>query len=347
MSSTASWAYGPIENIAREKVLALPSGQTIWSQYEMTRQDVGSSILPYIATQEPGLSDHGIAHIANVMDNVGRVLGMNPSGAVDPGSRLEKIGASELLLLLLGALLHDIGNILGRERHNQVTEQTWRKSGKSSYNLWQNPDRKTIMALCQAHTGKASDGSKDTLKPLSASAYYFLGSQVPIGRLAAILRFSDELAEGEQRTSRFLLFQRMYDRENNEVFHRYAHCTNLTIDAAGDRVALDFRIELDDFQGSEDSLSEFRELLSLIFKRIAKLDDERVLTRAYAGDWLPFKEVSVVLEIVSDGDTIIELPQIVLNDFNTRAKGGFELRSINKNYDLEEVISKVEAHLGS
>lgn len=347
MSSTSFWGYSPIEEIARERVHGLHDGANIWARYEVTRQDIGSNILPYIASQEPGLSDHGTAHIANVMENVGRILGLKANGKIEDGSKLQTVTAPELLLLLLGSLLHDIGNISGRDGHNQVTERTWRDSGKESYKLWGNPDRKSVIALCQAHTGKAPDGTKDTLKPLNASSYYFLGDQIEIGRLAAILRFADELAEGQQRTSRYLLFQNKYDPDKNEVYHRYANCTTLLIDRAGGRVALYFQVDVNEFKDEKARVKQIRDLIDLIFKRIVKLDNERVFARAYAGDWIPFAETSIVLEVVSEGEKLVELPPITLNDFNTRSAEAFALKAIDSAYDVDDVVSRVESSFGA
>jgi len=315
-------------------------GSSIWSKYEVTRDDIVRNILPHIATQEPGLSDHGVDHIANVIRNVGQVLGMNGAGNVYQGAPLKTMSAVEQLLLILGCLLHDIGNISGRERHNQVTGQTWKNSGGGSFKQWQPADRKTILALCHAHTGIAPDGTKDTLKHLNDG--YFLGESVRLAKLAATLRFADELAEGAQRTSRFLLFKQLYGTTNID-FHRYANATEVTIDRANGRIALNYTIELND-PGMADGglLQNLERLLDLIFKRVVKLEHERVYARHYAPDLLAFAETSVVLDITRDDEQLLELPPLVLNDFNMRSLEPSQLMSLHPDYDVQKIVSDVD-----
>jgi hypothetical protein len=313
----------------------------IWSKYEVTRNDVLGGILPWIAAQEPALSDHGVDHIANVIQNVGRVLGMNGSGTAYPGAPLEIVTPVERLLLMLGCLLHDIGNIKGRKKHNLVVGEVWKNSGGNSFGMWTPADRKTIVALCKAHTGKAPDGSEDTLKHLAATDSYFLGENVPLARLAATLRFADELAEGVQRTSRFLLFQQAYGTDNVD-YHRYANATEVTIDRAKQRIALNYTVELDDPGMSEggglkDNLSR---LLGLIMKRVVKLEHERVYARHYAPDLLAFSETSVVIDITRSHETVCALPPLVLNDFNLRSDDPAQLAKLHPAYDVESILAE-------
>lgn len=337
------WAEQKFEAATKQALEGFQgNGSSIWSKYEVTRDDVVANILPHIATQEPGLSDHGVDHIANVIRNVGLVLGMNGAGKIYDGAPLASMPAVERLLLALGCLLHDIGNIKGRDRHNLVTGQVWKDAGGGSFKQWQPADRKTIIALCQAHTGKAADGSKDTLKHLTSVDGYFLGETVPLAKLAATLRFADELAEGVQRTSRFLLFQQLYGTDNID-YHRYANATEVTIDRAKGRIALNYTIELTDPGMSEGNLSDNLErLLSLVFKRIVKLEHERVYARHYAPDLLAFSETSVVIDITRQDEQLLELPPLVLNDFNMRSLEPAHLAVLDPAYDVKAIISEVD-----
>jgi hypothetical protein len=342
MKAASVWRERKFESLTREALRGTHDGDSLWSAYEHTREDILSHILPYIAAQEPGLSDHGSAHIANVIENVGQVLGLSSGGQGYPDAPIHEVKPFERLLLLLGALLHDIGNIVGRQRHNLVTEEVWRNSGQNSYGRWEPADRKSILALCQAHTGKAANGDDDTLRPLSTSHQYFLGDPVPLAKLAATLRFADELAEGSQRTSRFLLFQGLYGAANID-FHRYADSTHVTIDRAHGRIALDYHIDLSKpgFGTGDQSRDNLKRLLDLVFKRVLKLEKERVFARHYAPDWLAFSETSVVITVERDYKRVCELAPLVLNDFNLRDANVARLAHLDAGYDVENILARI------
>lgn len=338
------WKEQKIEQLVKADLEAWQGdGSDVWTKYVATREDVEKSILPYIATQEPGLSDHGVDHIANVMRNVGSVLGLNGAGLAAVDAPISSVQPVEKLLLLLGALLHDIGNVEGRAGHNQVTADVWRKSGHGSFSQWTPADRRTIIGLCQAHTGKTKAGSVDTLKPLQANQHYFLNENVRLPELAAVLRFADELAEGAQRTSRFLLFQRMY-AASNEEFHQYAHSTHVTIDRAHGRVALDYDIELSDpfFGNDENKAENLKRLLELMYKRIIKLEHERVFARHYAPNLLAFSETSVSLSIQLNHEAICTFEPLVLNDFNMRDVSPDKLSDLDSKYDISSIVGLIK-----
>jgi hypothetical protein len=336
------WHERKIEVLAKQALQTVHGTDAIWSKYEHTREDIVNNVLPWVAAREPDLSDHGVDHIANVMDNLGRVLGIDSSGNIQPSSPVEGLAPFQKILLLLGALLHDIGNIRGRVRHNLATLEVWRNSGNSSYERWKQIDRKTIIALCQAHTGRAADGSEDTLKPLAASQHYFLNDPVPLAKLAATLRFADELAEGSQRTSRFMLFQELYGVDSVN-FHRYANSTDVIIDRANGRIALNYHIDITEpgFGDGYTVRENLRSLLELIFKRVLKLETERVFARHYAPDWLVFSETSVRLTVSRGHEQVFELQPLVLNDFNLRNSSLTQLTQINKTCDVRSIIEEV------
>ena len=335
------WKQRPFEDETKKELDQLVDGDTFWSRYTHTRDDIAQNVLQWVAAQVPGLSDHGIRHISNVIDNVGQVLGITSKGLVYGGAPILLVEPFERLLLLMGALLHDIGNIRGRNGHNLVMTEVWRNSGHLSFERWDPADRRTIAALCRAHTGKAADGTDDTLKALTASPQYFLGDPVPLAKLAATLRFADELAEGSQRTSRFLLFQGLYGVENVD-FHRYANSTQVTIDRANGRIALNYDIELTDpgFGEGANLRRNLRNLLELIFKRVLKLEKERVYARHYAPDWLAFSETSVLITIERDHKAMCDLQPLVLNDFNLRHDDGAWLSRVDSAYDVDRILGE-------
>ena len=124
--------------------------------------------------------------------------------------------------------------------------------------------------------------------------------------------------------------------------HRYANATEVRIDRAKGRIALNYTIELTDPGMATGDLSKNLErLLDLVFKRIVKLEHERVYARHYAPDLLAFTETSVVIDINREDEAIISLPPLVLNDFNMRSLDATQLTSLDPSYDVKAILSEV------
>jgi HD superfamily phosphodiesterase len=317
------------------------SAETWWASYIVTRDNLTSSILPFIAKTEPNLTDHGVDHIANVIENAAQILGVPaPSSVQKPISG--DLNPKELLLLLLACLLHDVGNIVGREQHNEAVPDVWRNSGASS-KLWAPVDRRTVVDVCRAHTGRGLKGDFDTLEPLSREPRYFLKGSVRAATIAAIVRFADELAEGPQRTSQFLLSTNAYP-EKSLPYHTYASATHVTIDRAGTRIALNYDIDLSQalFAGA-DRRVDLEKFLCLMYRRILKLERERVFARHYAPQFVLFRETSVAIHFSDErgANVDLNLPLLVLNDFNARGDSLDIITKLSSKYDVSAIAQSI------
>src|SRR5688572_11764307 len=60
---------------AVEGALGVSDGQNLWSRYMVARRTVLHEVLPGIPVAEPGLTDHMEHHIANVLDNIDKLVG--------------------------------------------------------------------------------------------------------------------------------------------------------------------------------------------------------------------------------------------------------------------------------
>ena len=313
----------------------------LWADYVVTRDEIVRHVLPYIAAQEPTLTDHGVDHVANVVRNLGRVLGfLEGRPAAEQEAPLRELDPEEKLLLLLGALLHDVGNVLGREKHNLVGQEVWQQSGVS-YERWNHSDRRAIMAICRAHTGRGIDGGRDTLRELVTSQHFFSETAVKTAALAAILRFADELAEGEQRTSQFLLRRGLFP-EPSVNYHAYADITTVNIDYRNGRIALSFDVDTEAAymgQTRREKKNRIKALLNMVFSRVMKLDHERRLARHYAPLFLNYRETSVAIHFHSDGAPHgYELAPLVINDFNASDDPIATIKAISPAYDVDKII---------
>jgi hypothetical protein len=113
------------------------------------------------------------------------------------------------------------------------------------------------------------------------------------------LRFSDELAEGEQRTSYFMLKTHGY-QPGQIVYHQYANCCKVNIDRPGNRIRLTYQIDLrrdsDPIAGGDDvaiSTAQLEEFLKFVYLRIEKLNQERMYAKYYSPLLEPFTRTTV------------------------------------------------------
>jgi HD superfamily phosphodiesterase len=206
--------FTEIEKIC-EKQLDKNLDADLWPAYALARAKVFKDLLPYIRRNEPYLSDHGPDHIINVLNNAYALLGRERCAGKDSTLSLEP---TELYFLVLSILFHDVGNVFTRKNHNSRLQEAYEFARGNDQSLLS--EKQILFKIVEAHGGKTSQGSPDTISPLDRRSV-FRGKRVDCQRIAAILRLADELAEGQQRTSLFMQEHIPYP-EDSQVFHDYA-----------------------------------------------------------------------------------------------------------------------------
>jgi hypothetical protein len=302
------WEEKSIEAATREALIqdhGKESGTAKYSLYEVTRHDLVCQVLDQIAKVLPQYTDHGIPHVQHVLRNVGCLLDGSADG----------LNSSELYCLITAVLFHDAGMVDGREGHQRHIYDIY-DFVRSEANL--DPHEKLlIMKAVEAHCTESSDVPTDPLACLEDETHLF-DKAVNLRRIAAILRFADELAEGPHRTSRFMLLKHGI-QPDAEIHHRYSEATRVFIDRHGERIALNYYLTLDREVngrfGRRDQAS-LRELLDYIYHRIIKLDQERRYTRHHADLLAPFLRTEAAFFFSYEGRFLdIPLEPLGLSDF--------------------------------
>lgn len=319
-------------------------GVKLWARYVSTRNELVDEVLPWIAKVEPELTDHGQKHIEDVIDNGGILLGL-------PNEHVDNVGSDcnhgfsphEMYIFLCGLLLHDVGNIYGRDRHNQKIAAVWAKL--ASWQSWPERERQLVISVGRAHAGKKVSGvPEDTIKSLDVHPQYFNKYPVNLAPIAAVIRFADELAEGPQRTSRFLIENKLI-APGSELHHQYAQITNVAIDRAKGRIALSFTISLDDSSYPTDPAqleAHLCNLLNMAYSRAAKMNYERQYARHYASVLTPFRETSISLNIFSHGNSLgPALAPVLLNDFCNSSESAELIENIDSAYSIEKLAKGI------
>ena len=326
-----------------EKRLA-EEGEKLWHVYLSTRTEFVDDVLPWIAKEAPDLTDHGQRHIEDVIDNAAILLGLSNEHGDDSNINCDHgFTPFELFILLNGLLLHDVGNIFGRNKHNLKIGETW--SRMKSWDLWLERERQLVISVGRAHSGKKSDNTpEDTIKTLDVHPQYFRKSPVHLAPIAAVIRFADELAEGPQRTSRFLIENKLI-KENSQIYHQYAQITHPAIDRAKGRIALSFTISLNNpaYPTNPAKLEQHLcNLLNISYSRALKMNYERQYARHYAPVLMPFRETSISLRIYNHGDILgPTLDPVLLTDFCNSSENADLIEKIDASYAIHELAKNI------
>ena len=208
-------------------------GQELYDDYTSVRNSIEKdNLFDEIKGQEPNLSDHSAKHIQDVFERTYKVIGEE---------NFKSFSVYEIYCLALMILFHDVGNIFGRKGHDS------KEKIATIYNKYRNnpsnyrDERRVVIEGASAHTGQSKNGSNDTLKFVNEDS--IRGERIDLKELASILRFSDELAEGKQRTCSFLLEQKLIDKAS-EIYHLYAQITDVRIDRNLERISIAYHIDI-------------------------------------------------------------------------------------------------------
>jgi len=175
------------------------------------------------------LTDHGVDHVAMVIQRAGLIL----------GDKIDSLSGFEIFILLLSIHLHDIGNIYGRNKHEENIGNVVKELDIMS--KLQTPVLAIIVSIATAHGGEYNF-SKDTIISLPLLEYVE-GKEVHPTILASILRYADELAEDHTRAAKFLLDANIL-KGKNKLYHVYSK-TLEPIAITGDTVIYNFNIPIE------------------------------------------------------------------------------------------------------
>lgn len=292
-----------------------------------------------IKGREPNLSDHSEKHIKDVFERSYKVIGED---------EFKNFSVYEIYCLAIMILFHDVGNIFGRTGHSSVEKiaEVYNKYRINPQNY--RDERWAITTGASAHSGISKTGSNDTLKHIGDTSIKG-GNKINLVELASILRFSDELAEGKQRTCSFLIEKNLYDKKSM-IYQKYASITSIEIDRSLERISVTYHIDIPK-KFTQKAQKDFKGLMLFTYRRAVKLDIERRYAKSYSTVLKQFKYVTVqynfsIDEIPIDMDlskvTFEDLYPIPGNGDGSNEKNAKEI-FIEKNseFDLSKMIKNI------
>lgn len=310
----------------------------LYSRYTSVRDAMyDDNFFGEIKGQEPNLSDHSEKHIQDVFERAHKVIGEDFKNYFN---------VTEIYCLALMILFHDVGNIFGRDGHEaeEKIAEIYNKyrANHTSFRA----ERRIVMKGASAHSGTSRSGSRDTLREVEDDN---LDSNiVRLQELAAILRFSDELAEGKQRTCSLLIEKETYGNESI-IYHKYAQITSIFPDRKLGRVSITYDIDIP-VVFDRNAKKDLKKLINFTYYRVHKLDEERGYTKYYSETLQVFKIVSVIYNFTKNHIPIgIKLNQIIFED-KYPVPGEYKLRPkelekifIEKDneYEVEKIIKSL------
>jgi hypothetical protein len=324
-----------IETILKEK-LETSKSDFLWANYISTRTYLFENIYPEIKAILPNYTYHDGSHVINVLDNIYQLL----------DDAINSMTCEFLYFLCLSTLFHDVGLIYGRDEHQKKISDIFNViHGKENIQRFAN-EKIIVTKTVEAHSGKSIDNTNDTLEYLGNLSGYF--GSINTQEIAAILKFSDELAEGGQRTSDYFIEKGMYKKESS-IFHRYAKAYHSVISAIDKRVVISYNIFFSINDISEliiDQEITLECFLGFIFERIIKIDDERKYCRYYC-HWLDsMKEISVSFNFWYDGDRIeIGLNPIIISDKIIPGDSGREIIKLYPYYNYSNIDNIIRKNI--
>lgn len=297
-----------LEEHCKKRVLK-SFGRTTWAEYEVARGKVFKDLLPHIRASEAFLTDHGPDHIVHVLNNAYELLGRERCLGTDTAKAL---APAELYLLVLSILFHDVGNVFSRKGHKSRLQEAYEFAKGNSADLAQ--ERRLLFNIVEAHGGATKSGSHDTIGPLERNDV-IKSQRVDCQRIASILRFADELAEGGERTSLFMQ-QYLSVPKEAEVYHDYANVADIHISPEDERIAVVYDIEMrPPLWGNRYDSARLRRLVAFCFQRLSKLDKERKYNRHYCTLLHRFKKTDASFHFHCNGkDLHLDLPHVILTD---------------------------------
>lgn len=318
-------------------------GNALYIKYESIRNAmIDDNFFKEIKGQEPDLSDHSERHIQDVFERAYKVIGVE---------EFKSFNIYEIYCLAIMILFHDVGNIWGRENHHTKSKiaEVYNKYRQNIENY--RAEKRIVMEGASAHTGKSKHKDNDTLRDINSDS--FEGENIDLKELAAILRFSDELAEGKQRTCSFLIEKNMLNKDSL-IYHKYAQVSNIHIDRKLERISITYDININRPFNQQEK-ENLKELIEFTFNRAVKLDVERRYTKNYSRIIKRFKYVSVRYNFfIEDIPIEMDLKNIVFEDQypipgevfkETEPYGVNTVIGKNSDYEIENLFKQIESKI--
>jgi hypothetical protein len=255
------------------------------------------------------LTDHGPLHISTVIRRAGD-LTVN-------GQNQCCLSPYECYILLLACHFHDVGNIFGRVDHEKKARElmfTLNQTLVGSDSL----EKRLVCDIALAHGGEVDNvtKNKDTIGSLPYDPQSKT-NRVGVKKLAAILRFADEIADDKTRTNQYLEAAVAQNKPGSKLYHAYAkHLRPVEVRLDERSVDLHFELTVADMQTTFPTKSKGDTFLfEEILERTLKMHRERVYCSRFMIPYVYIDQINVSIDVCSnDYSQVLGMLKYVLRE---------------------------------
>lgn len=242
------------------------------------------------------LNRHDASHIAMVQEKALQLIRCFKGIELTP---------YEIYILLCASVVHDIGNITGRQSHERKIKQIL--DTECSSILPDSLERRVISRIARAHGGGAVDSISNLEEDFALN-----GFSIRERILAAILRFADELADDYTRANYSGLHSAVIS-EASKIYHIYSSCLH-TVNILPNAVNGSYEIFLAYSFDTDIACTQFgaigsqRFLLDEIYSRTFKMERERRYCIRYLRPYCQLERIKVRITITDAKDEFKTYP---------------------------------------
>lgn len=295
----------------------LPYEHDFPTYYKSTSNELNKWVHPHVNSgamlNDNGyLTDHGPDHIKMLIKRISSFVSVDPT-------QPEYLNPFEVLVLLLAAHVHDVGNIFGRIGHHLNAQVVINQIGAGlagQYRvIWE-----YVYQIASSHKGSVIQNLNLEENFLSCS----LRPQL----LAAILKFADELSEDASRADRYSAFTGLIaaGKPEAEIYHQYA-LSLISLDPDLKSRVIKYSFQLDEDLALKTFPKRIDEhtvedvyLVDEIYLRTLKAHYERLYCMRFMRPYMNFDLIKVSIRIkLKNGKTVdkaFDLIEMGLEDAN-------------------------------
>jgi hypothetical protein len=232
------------------------------------------------------LNHHGVDHVDRVIQKASELF-------IESGC---EFNGYEAYLLLCAIQFHDVGNVFGRNEHEQKCKDIMEEKCKDI--IKDTVERNSIVKIAVVHGG-CWGADPDTVSALAVERVLF-NHPVRKRLLAAILRFADELADDSTRADRVALEKSLLPK-GSEIYHRYSESLHsVKIEKRNIQLGFEFTSTLAIKQFEKHGSNCY--LLDEIYRRTLKMERERRYCMRFLRPFFDIDRirVEIVIQSVSD-----------------------------------------------
>lgn len=281
---------------------------------DQLRKDIYPSIDTGLAANSklPGFyTAHNAEHFDQVVLHAGHLLGIDERKADFP------LNPYEVYVLLVAIRIHDAGNIEGREGHEKRCFKLLKSLPGGD-----DPEKKIIARIAEAHGGTTSSGDKDTISKLQ-SEENVSSAHIRPRLLASIVRFADEICENRNRAASYLLIHGSMP-EHSKAYHKYAQSiVGARYDAKTRQMRIQYQVEYNDVlqmfgRGYSKGKLAKTFLIDEIVNRLEKMDKERRYCNRFSREIYTVESIRASIKIVDTDHELLEeipIPELMDNGY--------------------------------